>query len=150
MLVAYNGATCDLKWLWRMIQAPHSQLALPAQIKYFLDPLRVIKNYKGCKLHPSKSKLDSLELGCVWKHLNGRNLNGAHNSLVDAKAQSDIFLHQSFLPYIDRTFSIQPIDLICTATQHNAWKKDMEPIRPVHELWIELSQDDDITWTPGG
>jgi len=63
---------------------------------------------------------------------------------------SDIFLHQSFLPYIDRKFSIQPIDLIFTATQQNAWKEDMEPIRPLHEPWIELSQDDDITWTPGG
>ena len=26
----------------------------------------------------------------------------------------------------------------------------MEPIRPVHEPWIELSQDDDIKCTPGG
>lgn len=144
VLVAYNGATCDLKWLWRMTQAPRSQLCLPANIKYFIDPLRVIKNYKGCKLNPAKSKLDSLELGCVWKHLH----NGAHDSLVDVRAQSDVILHPSFIPYIDRSFSIQTIDLIFTATQQNAWKKDMEPLRPVHDPWIELSEEADVTWSP--
>ena len=41
VLVAYNGETCDLKWLWRMTQAPRSPLSMPSQIKYFLDPLRV-------------------------------------------------------------------------------------------------------------
>ena len=34
----------------------------------------------------------SLELGVVWKHLNeGHNLNGAHNSLIDAKAHTDVY-----------------------------------------------------------
>ena len=65
VLVAYNGETCDLKWLWMMTQSPRSQLSLPPQIQFFLDPLQVVRNYKGCKLHPLKSKIDSLELGCV-------------------------------------------------------------------------------------
>ena len=103
-----------------MTQTPQSQLSLPLQIKFFLNPLRVIKNYKGRKLHPSKSKLDSLGLGYVWKHINGCNLNGVHDSLVDVRAQSDIFLHKSFIPYIDRKFSIQTIELIFTASQQNA------------------------------
>ena len=83
-----------------MTQAPRSQLSLPNAYKYFIDPLHVtIRYYKGCKLHPSKSKLDSLELGCVWKHLNvGHNLNGAYDSLVDVKAQSNVLLRPSFVP----------------------------------------------------
>ena len=107
VLVAWNRETCDLKWLWKLTQMPISQLSLPNAFKYFIDPLRVIINYKGCKLYPSKSKLDSLELGCIWKHINdGQNLNGAHNSLVDVKAQSDVLIHPSFVPYIDQKASI--------------------------------------------
>jgi len=34
--------------------------ALLAQIRFFLGPLQIIQKYKGCKLHPSKSKLYSL------------------------------------------------------------------------------------------
>ena len=59
-----------------------------------LDPLRVIKYYKGCKLKPAKIQMDSFQLGSVWKLINsGRNLKGDHDSLVDAKAQTDVLLH---------------------------------------------------------
>ena len=34
-LVAYNGETCDLKWLWKMTQAPRAPLSLPDSIVYF-------------------------------------------------------------------------------------------------------------------
>jgi len=42
VLVAWNGKTCDLKWLWRLTQAPNSRYSLPDNIKYFLDPYHVI------------------------------------------------------------------------------------------------------------
>jgi len=87
ILVAWNGENCDLKWLWRITQAPRSRLSFPPQIKYFMDPYRVITSFKSCPLNKSKSKLDGYDLGSVWKFVNdGRNLNGAHNSLVDVKA----------------------------------------------------------------
>ena len=54
-----------------------------------------------------------------------RNLNGAHDSLVDAKAQTDVLLHPHFVQYIDRTVSIQEITVIFTKTQQNGWKKEM-------------------------
>jgi hypothetical protein len=69
ILVAYRGETCDLRWIWKHTQAPRSQLSMPPQFYYFMDPLEVIQNYKGCKFHPTKSKLESLELGCVWKFI---------------------------------------------------------------------------------
>lgn len=50
---------------------PGSQLNCPMLILYFMDPRRVIKKFTGCKIHPSKSKIENLELGVVWKHLNG-------------------------------------------------------------------------------
>jgi len=91
VFVAWNGETCNLKWLWKMTQALRSQLSLPNAFMYFIDSLHVTRNYKGCKLHLSKSKL--------WKHLNdGQILNGAHDSLVDIKAQSDVLIHPSCVP----------------------------------------------------
>jgi hypothetical protein len=43
VLVAWNGETCNLKWLWRLTQAPNSRYSLPDNIKYFIDPYRVIE-----------------------------------------------------------------------------------------------------------
>ena len=67
ILVAYNGETCDLAALWQLTQAPRSTLSFPHQLKYFLDPYKVIDKYTRCPLHPSRSKLESLQLGCIWK-----------------------------------------------------------------------------------
>jgi hypothetical protein len=50
---------------------------------------------------------------------NGSNLNGAHDSLVDVRAQTDILTHSSFVPFIDPASSIQPIDEIFTRTLQN-------------------------------
>ena len=78
-----------------------------------MDPQKVIRHYKGCKLNSNHSKLDSYELGVVGSYINdGRNLNGAHDSLVDAKAQSDAFLHPHFVPYVNKKESIQLINEI--------------------------------------
>ena len=65
VLVAWNGATCDLKWLWKVTQAPLLALNLSSKIKYFIGPYRVIKKYTQGGLHRSKSKIKSLELGVV-------------------------------------------------------------------------------------
>ena len=148
IIVAWNGLACDMKAIWKLTQAPRSILNIPAKVKYFLDPYRVISSYKMCQLHPTKSKLPSLSLGVVWKHLNGANLNGAHDSLVDVKAQSDIITHGDFVPYIDRTQSIQEITDIFTKTQESEWKKKMESVRQVHEPWVEQSNDINVTWLP--
>lgn len=39
ILVAYNGATCDLRWIWKYLQAPRTTISMPDCIKFFLDPL---------------------------------------------------------------------------------------------------------------
>lgn len=88
ILCAYRGETCNLRWIWKYCLAPKSQLTIPSQIQYFMDPIEVIKNYRSCSIHPSKSRLDSLELGVVYKFVTGYNLNGAHDSSVDVKAQT--------------------------------------------------------------
>jgi len=63
VLVAWNGETCNLKWLWRLTQAPNSRYSLPDNIKYFLDPYHVIEEYKTCAFIETKSKIEACELG---------------------------------------------------------------------------------------
>ena len=149
ILVAYNGQRCDLRWLWKLTQAPHSPYNMPPKIEFFLDPCRIMGKFKSCHLNKSKSKLDSYELGVVWKHIHsGTNLNGAHDSLIDTKAQTDILIHQHFVPFINQSFSVQTIDDIFSKTQQNEWRKEMEPAREVHNPWQELTAENNIKWSP--
>ena len=69
VLVAWNGEVCDLKWLWRLTQAPNSRYSLPENIKFFIDPYRVIEKYKSCGFNKTKSKIEAYELGVVWKYV---------------------------------------------------------------------------------
>ena len=51
ILVAYCGETCDLRWIWKYVQAPRSRLFMPEQIKFFMDPKFIIDKYTGCRLN---------------------------------------------------------------------------------------------------
>jgi hypothetical protein len=107
----------------------------------------VIEKYKTCPFNKTKSKIEAYELGVVWKYANnGSNLNGAHDSLVDVRAQTDILTHSCFVPFIDRASSIQPIDEIFSRTLQNEWKKNMKPTRPVHAPWVELTKEHEGSW----
>ena len=114
ILVTWNGETCDLKWLWKITQAPGSRCSLPQQIKFFIDPFRVVGYFKTCPINKTKSKIESYYVGSVWKFISNANLNGAHDSLIDAKAQTNIFIHKYFGPFIDRKHTVEQIDAIFT------------------------------------
>ncbi len=150
VLVAWNGETCDLQWLWRLTQAPNLMYSLPPNIKYFIDPYCVIEKYKSCAFNKTKSKIEAYELGVFWKYANnGTNLNGAHDSHVDVRAQTDILIHCSFVPFIDCSSLIQPIDEFFSRTVQNRWKKELEPIHSIHVPWVELTKEqEDIKWEP--
>ena len=36
-------------------------------------------------------------------------MEGAHDSLADAKAQMDVFLHPDFKAFVDKTVSVVPV-----------------------------------------
>lgn len=151
ILVAWNGAQSDMKWLWRLTQAPNTPYKMPAKLKYFIDPYRVVSGYNSCKINQRHSHIDGYSLGVVWTYLNEekRNLNGQHDSLVDARAQTDIIVNQYFVPFIDRTQSVQTIHDIFTRTQQNEWKKKLEPLRGVHWPWEEITnmkEEDNKSW----
>jgi hypothetical protein len=148
-VVAYHGAASDMKWLWRLTQRPDAVHSMPAKLKWFLDPLKLIKGFVGCKLNPKKSKLASLSLGCVWSYIkDGKTLEGAHDSLVDARAQTDILFHPHLVPYIDRSKSIVTMSEVFGKNQLRELLKEIEPTKPVHAPWFELRGDDNFTWNP--
>lgn len=156
VLVAYNGESCDLKWLWKLTQTPRSPYCLPDQQKLYMDPLYVMRHYGGCQLNMKHSRIDSYDVSVFWSYIQLLrtgvvvNLDGAHNSLVDAKAQTDILLDPHFVSYINKTESIRIIDEIFSKTEQREMKKKVEPIRPVHSSWEEIGPDNNIRWEPTG
>jgi hypothetical protein len=40
------------------------------------------------------------------------------------------------------------VDAIFSATQQNDWRKELEPERPVHSPWVELTKENNFEWTP--
>ena len=38
ILVAWHGEACDMKWIWKLTQAPGSTLHMPDKITLFMDP----------------------------------------------------------------------------------------------------------------
>ena len=96
-----------MKWIYKLTQAPGSKLAMPKGIKYFMGLLHVIREFKSCKLHPNTFKLERLYLPSVWEYIKKKRLEGDHNSLVDATAQTDIVFHPQFITFIVKTKSIR-------------------------------------------
>ena len=147
VIVAYHGAGSDMKWIWRLCMAPNATQTLPRSLLFFMDPLKMIKKWKSMNIHPKKSKLESLSLSFVYQYIhNGQVLEGAHDSLVDARARSDLLLHSFFVPYLDRTNSFCSVDDIFGKNQLSEMKRQLEPIRPVHAPWIEQTAEDNIEW----
>jgi hypothetical protein len=141
IMVAWNGEKCDLKWLWKICQAPGSRCLLPDKLQYHIDPYHVIQSYTSCKIHPTKSKIDSLSLGVVFKFLFEEPIEGAHDSLIDCKSQTTIIINEAFAPFINRSQSVKLITQLFNISTINDWKKRMEPVRPVHEPWVELTDE---------
>ena len=48
-----------------------------------------------------KTKMQGLALGVVWSYIHGGEcLENVHDSLVDAKAQTDVLVDARFVPFI--------------------------------------------------
>ncbi len=56
----------------------------------------------------------------MWKFITGQNLNGAHDSLIDARAQTDIEIHNFFKPFINTKEAIRLVEDIFSASERSA------------------------------
>ena len=96
---------------------------------HFIDPCRVIAKYKSCRLNETKIKMQGHALGVVWSYIHGGEcLENAHDSLADAKAQTGVLIGSRFVPFINRSNSIQLISKMFSKTQQNKWRKEMEDL----------------------
>ena len=113
-----------MKWMWRLTQAPNSPCSMPDQLQHCMDPCIMLMKWKSCPIHKTKSKFESHSHRAVWAFIhNGKSLEGAHDSLVNARAQSDLLLHPWFVPHINRTNSFAPIDKIFGANKLSKLKR---------------------------
>ena len=151
-LVAWNGAACDLKWLWRLTQAPNSKQSMSPQLLYFINPYQVIESYASCRIDKKTSKLETYQLGAVWKYLDveHRKFNNALNSRDDVIAHSYVFTHADFIPFINWSKSVRSINEMFIKLEQSAFWKKMEPLREVHLLWKEVTKENKIKWEPRG
>jgi hypothetical protein len=116
----------------------------------FLDPLHVIKHYKTCKINSQHSKLETYELGSVWRHLfpEAEFPGSLHDSMTDAICQNDLIAHDEFVTYINRSQSIRLISDMFRSNERKELLHKLEPNRPVHGPWKEVTLDDDVKWSP--
>ncbi len=142
ILLTYNDEMCHLKWLWKLINISNSSMSMPSKYKFFLDPLKVLKHYKSCPLHPSKTKLESWNLQSIYKYITGTDLIVAHNSINDCK-ETAIIGSGMFYSFVDKTKSIFIIDYMFSKHEQSKMKKWLEPAKPVYEPLIELNNYDD-------
>ena len=73
---------------------------------------------------------------------------GAHNSMVDACAQSDLLLHPFSVSYLYCTDSFCSVDNIFGKNQLSELKRGLEPSRPVHSPWTEQTAENNVQWQP--
>lgn len=113
-----------------------------------MDPCKVIKQYESCKIHANHSKLDCFSLGEIYRFITNTELENAHNSLVDCKAQTTVVTDKAFLPFIDKTNSIRLVSEIFSHAEKREMLREAEPSRPVHDPWKELIPGESFQWNP--
>ena len=150
----WNHHPCCLEWGKRQPQVPVEDYAgtkvmsiLPTSDSAFYWSAPCHHQLQVGPLHKSKSKIEGYDLGSKWKYINGHNLNGAHNSHIDVKAQIGKTSNKMFVSFITINTSIQILDAIFSATEQNEWRKELETERPVHSPWVEQTKANNFEWT---
>ena len=117
------------------MQATNSKLSFPSKLSFFMDSMELINYYKTCRFNPSKSKVDNMSLETIFKNVTGNELQNAHCSLTDTKAQTTIVCSKHFIPFINKKFSIRTIDEILQRKEQLEIKK----VWSQHELSSPLN-----------
>ena len=78
-----------MEWFHNITEGRGAHLSFPPCLTCFLDPHHALQKDKvrSDKLHPNNAKKD-LSLSTVYELVTGARLVNAHDSLVDAKAQT--------------------------------------------------------------
>ena len=88
-----------------------------------MDPRNVIQHYKSCPLHQSKSNVKGYGLAEMWCFVTQKNdLEGAHSSIVDARAQVEVIMDKRFFKYINKPKSIITLNSVWEAKRMKSKK----------------------------
>jgi hypothetical protein len=136
-LVAWNGKGSDCKWLWKITEEMYKgTFSMPESCIYFMDPMGVIKHYKGCKLNVKNSGVIGMGLANIYCYVSGEiRLEGEHNALNDVIAQSVIVKDERFRKFVDKPQSIQILDSIWADNWKKREARQEELRRPVPTGW---------------
>ena len=122
---------------------------MPKGLDYFIDPWYVIGQYKTCPLNEQRRGQPGHGLETVWCHIKNKPcMEGAHNSLVDAKAQMDVFLRKDFAPYGDENASVVPMGEVFGSKRRKQQEQMNEPKTNVPNGWKEATHDNPHSWEP--
>ncbi len=108
----------------------------------------IINHHKSCPLHPSKSKLESLQLDVLYHYVSGNQLKEIHNSKNDVTAQTQIVSSNSFLPFTNQAVSVRHIKEIFLKSECIAMLKKIVPFCQIYEPLIEQTESSNIAWEP--
>jgi hypothetical protein len=144
IMVAWNGASCDMDYIFHVTEISHKgKLEMPRGIDFFLDPCRVISHYTSCKLHETKRKQDGHSLSKIWCYIKRQEaMEGAHDSLVDARAQRDVLFHpeKGWSRRATRKYTFNRNDIPSFTAQATTWK-DKKQIGVLHNHLVEPTGD---------
>jgi len=145
-LVAWNGKGSDCKWLWKITKEMYKgRFSMPEGCIYFMDPMGVIKHYKGCKLNVKNSGVIGMGLANIYCYVSDKiRLEGEHNALNDVIAQSVIVKDERFRKYVDKPQSIQLLDSIWADKRKKREARQEELTRPVPIGWSETIPEDAV------
>jgi hypothetical protein len=139
---AWNGKSCDCKWLFTISEVWHKGvLSLPDNCPYFIDPMRLLHEYKGDfsektyadaqKHHPGHS------LSAIYKEAFGTTFEDTHNALADAVAQRDLCAHDGMKGLMDKNKSVQRIEEVFAVKAKKGLEMEAELTRKIPPTWNE-------------
>jgi hypothetical protein len=109
-IVAWNGKT-DLESFFRLTEYTYKdELFMPKGYKYFIDPMACIKTYTGCELNDKKRREGQdrgYALDATYQAAFLTQMDGAHSSIVDVKAQHKIVSDARVKKYLDKNKSVE-------------------------------------------
>ena len=147
IMVAWGGKACDCEWLFKITEEWfHGSLVMPRWLDFFLDPSIVMKHYTSCRMNNKHTGLQGYGLELTWCHIMKKTeLEGAHSSLVDCIAQTDILVHPEFLSFVDKPKSIVLMNDVFGAKRKRREQSGKEVRRKTGLGWDE---NDTARWEP--
>ena len=129
--------------MWKITEETHvGECIMPKNCEFFLDPIDTIKHYKRCPLNKNNSSIFGYGLATVWCYLkNQKELIGAHDSLIDAQAQSAICDDDKFFSFLDKPVGIVTLNSILEPKRRKRRQQEEELSRQLIKRGLEMDWD---------